>query len=427
MKKGLVLTLATLSVLSMASCGDNSLSPAVKVGIISVGDKTETYSKAHLDGIEEAAKKLGVSVIEKTGIPESDAVTDAATQIYNQGAKLIFTNSYGHQDYAFQFARTHTDATVVADTGDYAAISGLSNYKNAFTDIYQARYVSGYVGGMKLKELVNGKKLADSNKDANGNWKIGYVGAYKYAEVISGMTAFYLGVKAGFGGENVAMSVQYTSSWYDHDGEKTAAQTLINAGCVLIGQHADSTGAPEACEEALSAGKQVFSVGYNIDMTTAAPNAALTSATNNWEKYYEEAIGAYLKNESIPVDWAKGYNDDAVAITALGKNAPAGAKDKVAELEKAIKDGTLHVFDTSKFTVSKEQTGVTVDGDKHVTSAKVDFSHYNFGSDGKATLVFQGETKETVKKEGSASFIEESVQRSAPYFAIRIDGITDLN
>jgi len=413
MKKGLKsLAVLGLSVLGLVGCGGNE--SKLVVGLVSVGDTSETYSKAHIDGINSAAKKHGVKVVLKTSIPESSAVVDSANEIIEQGASVVFTNSYGHQDYAYEVAKNNKDVTVVAATGDYAAISGLTNFKNAFTNIYEARYVSGIVGGMKLKELVDGNKLTDENKDAAGNWKIGYVGAFNYAEVVSGYTAFYLGVKAGFGADNVVMDVQYTDSWYDHDGENAAASSLITRGNVIIGQHADSTGAPEAIEAAHKAGKEVYSVGYNVDMLSAAPTAALTSATNNWEKYYDYAIEAALNGGTIATDWAKGYNDDAVAITTLGPSVAAGTADKVAKAEADIKAGKLHVFDTSKFTVNGE----------HITTNKVDFSYMNWSTN-PPSVVHQGETKETVKTDTYGTYVEESVERSAPYFSLRIDGITE--
>ena len=303
MKKGLKFAgLAILSVLARTGCTKGGDSSTLKVGLICVGDETETYSKAHIDGIKAAAAKLGATVIYKNSVPEGTQVVDACTELKEAGAQLIFTNSYGHQDYACAFAKDNPDLTIVADTGDYAAISGLSNFKNAFTNIYEARYVSGVVAGRKLKELNAAGKIEASSKDAAGNIKIGYVGAYNYAEVVSGYTAFYLGVKEGFEADNVVMEVKYTNSWYDHDAENTAAKYLRSKGCVIIGQHADSTGAPEAVEEEHNKGKEVYSVGYNIDRLSKAPTAALTSSTNNWEKYYEYAIGQFKKGESIAVD-----------------------------------------------------------------------------------------------------------------------------
>ena len=432
MKKGLKFAgLAILSVLARTGCTKGGDSSTLKVGLICVGDETETYSKAHIDGIKAAAAKLGATVIYKNSVPEGTQVVDACTELKEAGAQLIFTNSYGHQDYACAFAKDNPDLTIVADTGDYAAISGLSNFKNAFTNIYEARYVSGVVAGRKLKELNAAGKIEASSKDAAGNIKIGYVGAYNYAEVVSGYTAFYLGVKEGFEADNVVREVKYTNSWYDHDAENTAAKYLRSKGCVIIGQHADSTGAPEAVEEEHNKGKEVYSVGYNIDRLSKAPTAALTSSTNNWEKYYEYAIGQFKKGESIAVDWAKGYADDAVGITTLGPKVAEGTKAKVDSLVAAIKAGTKHVFDTSKFTITTDankkninNAGATIDETTgHVTKNRVDFSYRDWTQGGH--VVYQGETVDTVKKSGDVSYVEESVKRSAPYFALRIDGITE--
>ena len=431
MKKGLKFAgLALLSVFARTGCTKGGDSSTLKVGLICVGDETETYSKAHIDGIKAAADKLGATVIYKNSVPEGTQVIDACTELKEAGAQLIFTNSYGHQDYACAFAKDNPDLTIVADTGDYAAISGLSNLKNAFTNIYEARYVSGVVAGRKLKELNAAGKIEASSKDAAGNIKIGYVGAYNYAEVVSGYTAFYLGVKEGFEADNVVREVKYTNSWYDHDAENTAAKYLRSKGCVIIGQHADSTGAPEAVEEEHNKkGKEVYSVGYNIDRLSKAPTAALTSSTNNWEKYYEYAIGQFKKGESIAVDWAKGYADDAVGITTLGPKVAEGTKAKVDSLVAAIKAGTKHVFDTSKFTITGDKkkdfnnAGATLDETGHVTKNRVDFSYKDWTQGGK--VVYQGETVDTVKKSGDVSYVEESVKRSAPYFALRVDGITE--
>jgi basic membrane protein A len=451
MKKGLMsLAVMGLAVLAMSGCTKTTSTAAstsasastaavtLKAGLINVGDEQETYSKAHIDGFKAAAKKLGIpdaNLIIKNKIGETDAVTTNCDEIVSNGASIVFTNSYGHQDYTYAAAKKYPNVTFVADTGDYAAISGLTNYKNAFTNIYEARYVSGLVGGMKLKELKDANKIPSTNLDAAGNVKIGYVGAYKYAEVISGMTSFYQGVKAGFGSDKVAMSVQFTSSWYDHDAEGQAATALVNAGCVLIGQHADSTGAPEAVETLLNAGKVCYSVGYNIDMLSAAPHAALTSATNNWEKYYEYALSQKIAGADVATDWAKGYNDDAVAITTLGPGVASGTQAAVDTAIAGIKAGTLHIFDTSKFTVSAENIAKTkaANGDTivtdttgHVTSDKVDFSYYDW-STGTPVQVHKGDTLETVKTSGTTSYIEESVVRSAPYFGAIIDGVTWLN
>ncbi len=231
--------------------GDNKKN--IKIGVILIGDENEGYTYAHIEGIKEAMKENNISedqVVWKYNIPENEQCKETAEDLAEQGCTAIFSNSYNHQTYMQQVAGEpgYEDITFVSATGDTAANSGLKNFKNCFTKVYESRYVSGIVAGMKLAELVKDGKIADSNKDADGNIKIGYVGAYPYAEVVSGYTAFYLGIKSVI--ENVVMEVQYTQSWFDIAAEGQAAKALMADGCIIIGQHADSTGAPAEVQAA---------------------------------------------------------------------------------------------------------------------------------------------------------------------------------
>lgn len=376
----------------------------VKIGLIMIGDETEGYTKAHMDGIREAAEKLGIQssqLIWKLTVPESDAVITSGEQLIADGCTYIFSNSYGHQAYMQTLAETHKDIHFVSATGDTASSCGYDNFSNCFTAIYQSRYVSGVVAGLKLKELIEQNKLTENNKDKDGNYKIGYVGAFNYAEVVSGYTAFYLGVKSVV--PNVVMEVQYTSSWFDFDKEKAAAQLLINRGCCIIGQHADSAGAPTAVQEAIKEGKTAYSVGYNVSMLDVCSDGALTSATNNWAVYYQYAFACAINDENIAQNWVAGYEKNAVGITELGNACVEGTNEKVQETVEALKNNSLKVFDTSKF---------TVDG-KHVTWA--------FASDTDGDWI---NDKNNVISDGQ--FLESYVQ-SAPAFSLRIDGIVELN
>lgn len=413
MKKILSAILVVAMMFALAACGSSSSGNGgsasdsdVIVGVVLLGDENEAYTYAHIAGIKEAAKSLGLSddqVKWKYSIPEDNSCYDACVDLVGQGCNLIFTNSYGHQTYTQQAASEYPDITFVAMTGDTAVTSGLSNFKNAFTHVYQSRYVSGVVAGMKIAELVEEGKLSDNNYDSDGNVKIGYVGAYPYAEVVSGYTAFYLGVKSVY--ENVSMEVSYTNSWFDITAEGTSAESLIADGCVVISQHADSTGAPSAIQAAYENGSVCYSVGYNIDMMSVAPDVALTSATNNWAVYYEYAIGTAMKGEEIATNWAEGYETGAVAITALGDAAAEGTADKVAEVEAALKDGSLHVFDIESFTV----------GGKTVDSCVIDLTgDYDTDDEEDKEAIWDG-------------YFHESELRSAPSFELRIDGITELN
>ncbi len=409
MKKLLALCLAL--VLCLGACA--ALAADVKIGVILVGDETETYTLAHMEGIKAALAANGIpdsSIIWKYKIAENDDAYTNAVDLVGQGCNLIISNSYGHQTYMALAAEEYPDVTFVAMTGDQAAVSGIANLKNAFTRVFESRYVSGMVAGMKLAELLSSGELSAQKQPnsftADGNVKIGYVGAFPYAEVVSGYTAFFLGLRSVV--SNVTMEVQYTNSWGDLDKESAAADALIANGCVIIGQHADSTGAPAAVQKHLDEGTVCYSVGYNVSMLPTAPTAALTSATSDWSVYYSELFAKALAGEEIPFDWAKGYADNAVLITELGPKVAAGTAEKVEETIAAIKDGSLKVFNTSTFTV----------GGQAVTTHTFDSTIIDF-----ATMqpIYEGAKYEAIV-DGA---FEESSFRSAPYFDLRIDGIVE--
>ena len=358
----------------------------LKVGFVFIGDENEGYTAAHYKGAMEMKEALGLAddqIIVKWNIPEDETAQDAAMDLADQGCQIVFANSLGHESYVIEAAKEYPEVQFCHATGFQAASSGLSNMHNYFTAIYEARYVSGVVAGMKLNQMIEDGTVA---KDA---CKIGYVGAYPYAEVISGYTSFFLGVRSVC--PDATMEVKYTNSWASFDLEKEAADALISDGCVLISQHADTTGAPTACEAA-----GVPCVGYNISMIATAPTQALTSSTNNWGAYVTEAVQHVVDGTEIPVDWCKGFSDGAVLITELNEAAVApGTKEKVEEVEAKLAAGELHVFDTSTWTVE----GKTLDSYK-----KDDGNEYI--SDG---------------------YFHESEFASAPAFDILIDGIKTID
>ena len=414
MKKLLALVLAAVMMLCASAMADTSVSttaaeltgdPAsIKIGAILIGDENEGYTFAHINGIKTAAANLGISedqIIWKYTVAEDASCFDAAADLADSGCNVIFSNSYGHQTYTQQAAYEFPEVQFVAMTGDTANKANMDNFSNAFTEVYESRYVSGVVAGMKIAELLANDALAAENFDENGNVKIGYVGAFPYAEVVSGYTAYYLGVKSVV--ENVAMQVSYTNSWFDLIAEGEAANALMANGCVVICQHADSTGAPSAVQAAKENGKTAFSVGYNIDMLSVAPDVALTSATNVWSVYYQYALTQVINGEKIARNWAAGYAEDAVAITALGSACAEGTAEKVEEVIAALKDGSLKVFDTANFTV----------GGETVTST--------FATDTDGDFVYDAD--EAIIDGAYA----ESYYQAAPSFALRIDGITELN
>ncbi len=401
MRKFLAVLLSVAMVLGVAGCGSSNSSTKaddtkdaatteaasdIKVGFIFIGDENETYTYAHVLGAKEMQEALGLSddqIIYKWNIPENEQCYDAAVDLAEQGCNIIFANSFGHEDYIIQAAQEYPDVQFCHATGYKAASSGLSNMHNYFTSVYQSRYVSGVVAGMKLAELYG----------ADTDVKIGYVGAYSYAEVISGFTAYFLGVRSIC--PNVTMEVKYTGSWANQALEKETAEALIADGCVLISQHADTTGAASACEAA-----KVYDVGYNVSMMEAAPNYALTSASIKWGPYYTYATQSVINGESFETDWCRGHEDGAVWITELNDVAVAeGTQEKVDELWAAIDDGSLKVFDTSTWTVN---------GETITSTANID------GYNG----------VEYISPDG---YFMESELASAPSFQFIVDGITELN
>ena len=265
MKKFAALLLAGAMAFSMMACGSSSDKKAddkssdskktesakstsasdIKVGVIYIGDENEGYTEAHMKGIQEMKKELGLSddqIIEKTLIPEDETCYDAAVDLAEQGCNIIFGTSFGHESYLLQAAAEYPDVQFCHATGYQAASSGLDNMHNYFTAVYESRYVSGVVAGLKLNEMIENGDIKEDQT------KIGYVGAYPYAEVKSGYTAFFLGVRSVC--PSATMKVIYTNSWASIDLEKEAAESLIADGCVLISQHADTTGASTACEKA---------------------------------------------------------------------------------------------------------------------------------------------------------------------------------
>ena len=410
MKKGLKnLVVAGLSMISLVACGSSasnnasnasnasgSTETSIKVGLIALHDTNSTYDKNFIDSFNAACTKLNVTPIIKTNIEEGEAAYTAAADLVDQGCKFIFADSFGHEEFIIKAAQEFTKVQFSHATGTKAHTQNLSNYHNAFANIYQGRYLAGVAAGLKLKAMLEA--------DPNTSTKIGYVGAYPYAEVKSGYTSYYLGVKSIV--DNVTMSVKFTNSWYDETGEKNAALALINDGCSIISQHADSWGAPTACETS-----GVPNVTYNGSTEENCPNTYLISSKVNWEPYFEYAITQVKESKAIDTDWCQGLGDDftsgSVALAEPGAKASVeGTKDYLEKVAAKLKDGSLKVFDCSTFTVDGE----------HLTSYLADVN-----DDG----TYTHET-EVVKTVDGVTYFAESEFRSAPYFDLDIDGISEL-
>ena len=398
-----------LLVVAMMLCGVAFAEAGVakedlKVGFIAIGDENEGYTGNFLNGVREMMTALGLSddqLILKSNIGENELCLDAAVDLAESGCQIIFANSFGHESYIMQVAMDYPEIEFCHATGVAAASSNLPNLHNYFGAIYEARYVAGIVAGMKLNEMIESGKITAEQA------VIGYVGAFPYAEVVSGYTSFYLGARSVC--PSVTMSVKYTNSWGDFALEKEAAEALIAQGCVLISQHADTTGAPTACEAA-----GVPCVGYNISMIATAPTTALISSAINWGPYMTLAVDSVIKGEAIPADWCGTYADGGVRTTEINEKAvAAGTAEAVAAAEAALKAGTLKVFDTATFTVAPSANGTyTTDEAGHVLTCLALDTNGDYVADSGEAIV-----------DGAFA---ESALRSAPYFELRIEGITEL-
>lgn len=398
---GLAATIAVAGVGALAGCtqGDDELT----VGFIALHDDNSTYDKNFLDAIREACANKGIDqdhLIIRTGIDETQECYDAAADLVDQGCDVIFADSFGHEQFMLQAAKEFPDVEFCHATGTLAHTENVANYHNAFASIYEGRYLAGVAAGMKLVEMEKAGEIKAANRDTDGNVKIGYVGAHPYAEVISGYTSFFLGVRSVVEEEtehSVVMEVTYTSSWYDLQAENDAARLLISRGAALISQHADSMGAPNACEDA-----GVPNVSYNGSTAASCPDTYIVSSRINWVPYFEYMIDCVANGETIDTDWTGTLETGSVVLTELGGAAAEGTAEKLAEVEAELRNGTLQVFDCSAFTVNGE----------HLTSYLADVD------------TDDAFTPDTEAIEDGVFY--ESRHRSAPYFDVRIDGITEL-
>ena len=429
MKKIIAMLLALVMVFALCACGQSAAPAAteapaadaaateapaadataasdLKVGFIFLHDENSTYDLNFMNGAKEACANLGLSddqVIFRTNIPEGQECYDAAAELADAGCNVIFADSFGHEDFMIQAAKEFPEVQFCHATGTKAHTEGLANYHNAFASIYEGRYLAGVAAGLKLNEMIaNGEFTEDEAK-------IGYVGAFTYAEVVSGYTSFFLGARSVC--PTATMEVTFTGSWYDETAEKEAANKLIGNGCKLISQHADSMGAPTACETA-----GVPNVSYNGSTEAACPNTFIVSSRINWAPYYEYAITAVMNGETIDADWTGTLATGSVVLTDINTAVAAeGTAEAIADATAKLESGELQVFDCSVFTVSGDNVtaSMTVDADGHVTSYLADVN---------TDAAYTGDTEAV--QDGA---FKESTFRAAPYFDLKIDGITLLD
>ena len=401
MKKITALLLALVMVFALCACGgdDNKTEggdadDALKVGFIFLHDENSTYDLNFMNAAKEACANLGLSedqYIFKTNIDETQECYDAACELADAGCDIVFADSFGHEAFLMEAAKEFPEVQFCHATGTNAHTAGLDNFHNAFASIYEGRYLAGIAAGMKLNEMIDaGEFTADEAK-------IGYVGAFTYAEVVSGYTSFFLGARSVC--PTATMEVTFTGSWYDETAEKEGANKLIANGCKLISQHADSMGAPTACELA-----GVPNVSYNGSTVDACPNTFIVSSRIDWAPYYEYVITAVKNGETIDTDWTGTLATGSVVLTDVNEQAAAeGTAAAIADAKAKLEDGTLFVFDTANFTVE----GKTLD---------------SYMADVDSDAAYEKDTE--VIENG---IFMESKFRSAPYFDLQIDGITLLD
>ena len=390
----LVLTMILSMIGIFASCSSYVDDGVFRIGVICLHDENSTYDNNFIRAITNVKAKLNLSddqVIIKTNIPESDECYNTAKELVQKGCDVIFADSFGHEEFMLQAAKEYPQVEFCHATGTLAHTEKLDNYHNAFAAIYEGRYLAGIAAGMKLNAMIaDGTITADQAV-------IGYVGAFTYAEVISGLTSFFLGARSVC--ETATMKVRFTGSWYDQPAEQEAANSLISAGCKLISQHADSLGAPTACELA-----HIPNVSYNGSTKDAGPSTYIISSAINWEPYFEYIIDCTQNGKAIDTDWTGTIATGSVVLAELNTAVAAeGTQEAIDAAIAAFKAGTLHVFDTSKF---------TVDGNA-LTSYMADVD---------TDAEFKGDTEVV-----SDGYFHESEKRSAPYFDLTIDGIEFLN
>ena len=405
MKKFLAMLLALVMALALVACGDKNTdantngddsadAAKVKVGFITLHDENSTYDLNFINAAKKAIADLGLTeddYILKTNVPEGQECYETAMDMVDKGCNIIFADSFGHEPYMIDAAKENPDVQFCHSTGTRAHTEGLANYHNAIASIYEGRYLAGIAAGMKLNEMIEAGKFTAEEA------KMGYVGAFTYAEVVSGYTSFYLGAKSVC--PTVTMDVTFTGSWYDEALEKEGAQKLIDGGCKLISQHADSFGAPTACQNA-----GVPNVSYNGSTKAAGPDTYIISSRIDWAPYYEYAIKAVMDGTAIDADWTGTLATGSVVLEELNTDVAAAGTAEAIEAAKAkLESGELHVFDTATFTVKGET----------LTSYMADVdTDADYTPD--TEVVHDG-------------YFSESEFRSAPYFDLEIDGITRLD
>lgn len=353
MKRIILTTLAACLALILAfSCIYRIWEPLPQVDTFKVGFLYENDESSpgvyNFDLAKEALAKEwgdGVQVLVKSNVLETET-EEPLRELVRKGCRIVFVNSYTAQVPAVakeypevQFCQVSSQATQVAALPD--------NFHTFNGEIYQGRYVSGIAAGMKLRELIDAGELSASQA------LVGFVGAFPNTEVISGYTAFLLGVRSV--APEAVMRVRYTNAWSSYSAEKACAAALIDEGCVVVAQHTNTIGPAVACEESAEAGRQVYHIGYNESMLDVATSTSLVSTRVNWIPYVTGAVAAVAAGRSIEAsvvgnvhgtsDISAGFEHDWVQMLELNKPIAApGTQEAMDAAVEAFRKGRLQVF-----------------------------------------------------------------------------------
>ena len=398
----LTLVLAVSSLGLFTACGDEENEKVA--ALICLHGEGSSYDKNFIDAFKAACAAKGLTEEQYTivvDIPEDEPAYEKAAEFADAGYKVVFGDSFGHEKFLIKAAKEFPNTQFCHATGTAGGFllseettdDAPANFHNAFASIYEGRYLAGVAAGLKLIDLYGEDITADEAK-------IGYVGAWPFAEVKSGLTSFYLGVKSIVA--NVTMEVRFTNSWYDPVAEQEAAEALIEGGAELISGHADSYGVPTACKNA-----NIPNVFYN---GTTEEDTFVIASKINWQPYFEHMLDGVMKEgATIEKDYVGTLENGSVQITALGKAAAPNTQAKLDEVKAKLISGEIKVFDCSTFTVNGAP----------LTEYLADV----IDTQGPNGSTYEPETN-VIKTANGKTYFAESEYRSAPYFDLIIDGIT---
>ena len=371
MRKYYITTLlVSLAVLLVFSFVYGAWTPAdtdtvLKVGFIYENDGSTPFTYNFMLAQEALERQYPdrVHILSRSNVRASET-EEPLRELVKKGCAVIFINNDSTQVRSMALEYPKVEFCQIS-VGSDASSADPANYHTFSGEIYQGRYVSGVAAGMKLKELMENGVIGSDKA------LIGFVGAFPTAEIISGYTAFLLGVRSVV--PQATMKVRYTNTWSNYAKEKAAAQTLIREGCIVISQHTNTTGPAVACEEA-SAFLTVIHVGYNQSMIDLAPSVSLVSTRINWTPYITGAVGAVLAHKPIEKavegsahgnDMSAGLDKNWVEILELNKHIAAeGTSEKIAQLTEAFHKGGIDVFRGDYTGVDPSNPADTIDLNK---------------------------------------------------------------